>query len=50
MSESQQPDPTVLVEEAMTALEQIEGRPVEEHPEVFDRVHGELRRALDGGS
>lgn len=35
------------VEAAMAALEEIEGRPVEEHPEVFDRVHARLRRALE---
>ena len=34
------------VEQALALLEGIEGRPVAEHVEVFDAVHGALQDAL----
>ena len=36
------------VDEALTALEGLEERPVDEHPAVFESVHGALRSVLNG--
>ncbi|GAA2120455.1 hypothetical protein [Nocardioides bigeumensis] len=36
------------VDAALARLEGLEERPVEEHPEVFEAVHGALRGALGG--
>ena len=36
------------VDAALARLEGLEERPVEEHPEVFEAVHGALRSALGG--
>jgi hypothetical protein len=35
------------VDEVITAVEQLEERPIEEHVGVFERAHEQLRRALD---
>jgi hypothetical protein len=35
------------VDEVITAIEQLEERPLEEHVGVFETAHAELRRALD---
>ena len=35
------------VDEALTALDGLEERPVDEHPAVFESVHGALRSVLD---
>lgn len=35
------------VDEVMRSLEELEGRPVEEHVGVFETAHERLRRALD---
>jgi len=36
------------VDEALTVLEGLEERPVDEHPAVFESVHGALRSVLNG--
>ena len=36
------------VDAALARLDGLEERPVEEHPEVFEAVHGALRGALGG--
>jgi hypothetical protein len=35
------------VDEVISAVEQLEERPLEEHVGVFEAAHAELRRALD---
>jgi hypothetical protein len=35
------------VDEVITAVEQLEDRPIEEHVGVFETAHEQLRRALD---
>ena len=35
------------VDEVITAVEELEERPLEEHVGVFETAHAELRRALD---
>jgi hypothetical protein len=35
------------VDEVITAVEELEDRPLEEHVAVFETAHTELRRALD---
>lgn len=35
------------VDEVISAVEELEERPLEEHVAVFETAHGELRRALD---
>lgn len=40
----------VDVEEAVAALDDLDGRPVAEHPAAFERVHAALGRALAAGS
>lgn len=35
------------VDEVMRSVEELEGRPVEEHAQVFETAHERLRRALD---
>ena len=35
------------VDEVITAVEELEERPLEEHVGVFETAHTELRRALD---
>lgn len=36
------------VDEALATLDGLGERPVSEHAEVFEAVHGQLRRALSG--
>lgn len=36
------------VDEALSALEGLEERPVDEHPAVYESVHGALRAVLTG--
>jgi hypothetical protein len=36
------------VDEVLVSMESLGGRPVEEHPEIFERAHDQLRSALDG--
>jgi len=36
------------VDEVIASLEGLDGRPVEEHVEVYESAHDRLRRALDG--
>jgi hypothetical protein len=36
------------VDEVLRSLEDLEGRPVDEHVEVFEKAHEALRRALSG--
>ena len=36
------------VDEALSALEGLEERPVDEHPAVFESVHAALRSVLNG--
>lgn len=35
------------VDEVITAVEELEDRPIEEHAGVFETAHEQLRRALD---
>ena len=35
------------VDAVLEAVEELEGRPLEEHVAVFEDAHGRLRRALD---
>lgn len=35
------------VDSVVAAIEQLRGRPVEEHVAAFEQAHDELRRALD---
>jgi len=35
------------VEEVLASVEALAGRPLEEHVQVFERAHEQLRRALD---
>lgn len=35
------------VDEVITAVEELDDRPLEEHVGVFEAAHSELRRALD---
>jgi hypothetical protein len=35
------------VDEVITAVEELEERPIEEHVGVFETAHEQLRRALD---
>lgn len=44
------PDVAASVQEAMSALDGIEERPLAEHVEVFERVHAVLGDALASGS
>lgn len=51
MSDPTGPEPGVsvdTVEGALSRLEDIEARPVEEHPAVFESVHDALRAVLSG--
>ena len=36
----------LVVDEALARLTALEGRPIEEHPAVFEAVHGSLRAVL----
>jgi hypothetical protein len=36
------------VDAVIASVEELAERPVEEHVEVFEQAHDELRRALDG--
>jgi hypothetical protein len=36
------------VDAVITAVEDLEERPIEEHVGVFEQAHEQLRRALDG--
>ncbi|MEO5854220.1 MAG: hypothetical protein ABIQ15_17065 [Nocardioides sp.] len=36
------------VDEAMVSLHDLDERPVDEHPAVFESVHGALRAVLSG--
>lgn len=49
MSEGATEESTGLasVDSVVEAVEALEGRPVDEHVEVFERAHEQLRRALD---
>lgn len=38
------------VEEAVAGLDDLDGRPVSEHPAAFERVHAALGLALTSGS
>ncbi|MBC3191627.1 hypothetical protein H7X46_11200 [Pseudonocardia sp. C8] len=38
------------VEEAVAGLDDLDGRPVADHPAAFERVHAALGRALSAGS
>ncbi|MEV1294021.1 hypothetical protein [Pseudonocardia sp. NPDC049635] len=38
------------VEAAVAGLDDLDGRPVSEHPAAFERVHGALGRALGADS
>ncbi len=37
------------VDEVLTSVQALDGRPVEEHVSVFEQAHERLRRALDPG-
>ena len=37
------------VDEVLASVQQLDGRPVEEHVAVFEQAHERLRRALDPG-
>lgn len=49
MSEGATEESTGLasVDSVVEAVEGLEGRPVDEHVEVFEQAHEQLRRALD---
>lgn len=38
------------IERALVLLDGLEGRPVTEHPAIFESVHGTLRAVLSGDS
>lgn len=40
--------PESPVEQAVRRLDGLQDRPAEEHVEVYETVHADLRRALDG--
>ena len=52
--ESGAPDPVRTgvprIDAVLEAVEELEGRPVDEHVVVFEHAHEELRRALDASS
>jgi hypothetical protein len=37
------------VDEVLATVQELEGRPVDEHVAVFEQAHERLRRALDPG-
>ena len=48
--EFDQPERTGVeeVDDVLASLLGLDGRPVEDHPAVFERAHDRLRQALDG--